>query len=723
VTSRRRSKTLLSLLAAASVFVTAGAVSATTAPPGTEPAGTEAAGTEAPADIEAVATEAPAGTEGGATATEAAAGSEAASAEGSGGLGEVGGSACGTPHGAYDDPGVEPSGEVRVAWNQAFYSFNPATNRGNAVANVNPLYLMNLGGFTYYDGDLNYVNNDQFGTCTIDSLDPLTITYRINEGVTWSDGVQVDAADMLLTWAAGSGVFNTANTVVTGDTGETAEADENGAPIVVAADGTEISSVEEEAYAGAFDPESGALAEGFTYKAATGASFDTASPSMALVTQTPVISDDGLALTLTWDQFYVDYPTDGAFPGVPAHITAGRALGIDDPAAAKQALIDAFVNNDAAAIKPISEFWNRGFDQISMPEDAGVAIGFGPYNLVDFTEDGTMTFEVNPNYAWGPKPQVATIVYRIIGDPTAAVQAMENEEIDIIQPQATSDILTQLTALEDRGIAVITGESGTYEHVDLAQDNGGPFDPATYGGDAETAQKVRQAFLMTIPRQEIIDRLIIPLNPEAATRDSLTQVPGSPNYEALTSTNGVAEMYGEVDIAGAQALLEEAGVATPIDVRFLYAEGNPRRASEYELIRDSAAQAGFNVLDGASITWGSELANTSLYDAALFGWQTSAIVALVGEDEYTTEGQNNFYGYSNPEVDALYLEMQTTSDPARQLEILIEVEQLVIGDAFGVPIFQHPGITAYNSTYVSGVSEIPLSPTVFWNVWEWAAAG
>ena len=37
-----------------------------------------------------------------------------------------------------------------------------------------------------------------------------------------------------------------------------------------------------------------------------------------------------------------------------------------------------------------------------------------------------------------------TIVYSIIGDPTAAVQAMENEEIDIIQPQATADILTQL---------------------------------------------------------------------------------------------------------------------------------------------------------------------------------------------------------------------------------------------------------------------------------------
>ena len=167
--SRRRSKTLVSLLAVASVgTLAASSVSATTEPPGTEPAGTEAAGTEA-------------------------AGTEAA---GSGGVGEVGGSACGTPHGPWDDPG-EPSGEVRVAWNDPPLSFNNNTIHANALAVTNVKYLMNAG-FSFYDADVQLINDDTFGTCTLDSLDPLTITYRINEGVTWSDGVQVDAADMLM---------------------------------------------------------------------------------------------------------------------------------------------------------------------------------------------------------------------------------------------------------------------------------------------------------------------------------------------------------------------------------------------------------------------------------------------------------------------------------------------------------------------------------------------
>jgi peptide/nickel transport system substrate-binding protein len=494
--SRRRSIKALSALAAASLIVAAcagdddddGEVSGDTtetSAAGTAP-GSTAPGSTAPGST------APGSTAPGSTAPE---GSVPAGAEN---VGVEGGSGCGIPHGPYEDDGTEPSGEVRVAWNQAPYSFNQNTNRGNATANANPRYLMVLGaggsGFSYYDGDLNYINNDQFGTCVIDSPDPLTVTYTINEGVTWSDGTPVDAADLIIEWAAQSGVFNDANTVVTSDTGVTAQADENGAPIVVGPDGADITSVDEEAYNAAFDPETGALLEGYSYKESTGVSFDTASESLQLITTMPEISDDGRSATATWDSFYVDYQTAGLVTGVPAHVVGQQALGIEDPMEAKAALIEAFQNDDTESIKAISETYNRYFDATSLPDDPGVYAGYGPYNLVDFTEDGTMTFEAREDYTWGPQPKVQTIVYSIIGDPVAAVQAMENEEIDIIQPQATADLLTQLEGIADRGIEVIQDDGATYEHVDLAVNNGGPFDPATYGGDEAQALAVRRAF-------------------------------------------------------------------------------------------------------------------------------------------------------------------------------------------------------------------------------------
>ncbi len=261
--SRRRNIKFLSALAAASLIVAAcgddddddavsGDTSGTSAE-GTEPEGTtgDTGGTE------------PEGTTGDTGGTEPE-GSEppGSTPPGAENVGVEGGSGCGIPHGPYEDPGEEPAGEVRVAWNDPLLSFNTETIRGNATANANPLYLMGVGangGFWYYDQDLNLINNDQFGTCTVESLDPLSVTYRINEGVTWSDGTQIDAADMILNWAAQSGVFNDAKTVVTTDTGVTAVADPEGNPVVVGPNGADITAAQANAYAKAFDPETGAL--------------------------------------------------------------------------------------------------------------------------------------------------------------------------------------------------------------------------------------------------------------------------------------------------------------------------------------------------------------------------------------------------------------------------------------------------------------------------------
>ena len=52
------------------------------------------------------------------------------------------------------------------------------------------------------------------------SDDPLTVKYTVNDDTKWSDGTPVDAADMLLVWAAQSGNLNT----ITADKVKTDEA-------------------------------------------------------------------------------------------------------------------------------------------------------------------------------------------------------------------------------------------------------------------------------------------------------------------------------------------------------------------------------------------------------------------------------------------------------------------------------------------------------------------
>src|SRR5699024_4963035 len=159
----------------------------------------------------------------------------------------------------------------------------------------------------------------------------------------------------------------------------------------------------------------------------------------------------------------------------------------------------------------------------------------------------------------------------------------------------------------------------------------GPFDPEAHGGDEEAAKKIRQAFLKTVPREDIVDKIIKPLNEDATTRDSFTQVPGSPMYDAITEANGVAEAT-DVDIDEAKKLLEEAGETNPT-VRVMYDNTNSRRQQEFQLIKESAEKAGFEIKDVGDVNWGTRLGDGT-YDVSLFGWQS--------EGTGVTEADANF---------------------------------------------------------------------------------
>lgn len=594
--------------------------------------------------------------------------------------------ACSTPAAEDDTPTTtettsapEDTGEpgagstVTVGWNQPFYSYNSDTSHGNATANAIILY-MTQAGFNYYDGDLNLAQDTSFGTYEKLSDDPLTVKYTINEGVTWSDGTPVDAADMLLYWGAVSGHFN--------DNEEDFETDEETGELIVPEDSVYFTS---------------------------------ASPGLSLVEDMPEVGDDGRSVTLVYTKPFADWETNFGY-GVPAHVTARLAGLGDDPAAAKDALVKAFEENDRAALSAISEAWRTGYDFTSLPSDEGLYLSSGPYIITDFVENQYITLTRNPSYSGDWAGKVENITVRYNEDPQALVQALQNGEIDMLAPQATADTLAALEAID--GVVVETGQDATYEHVDMVQNNGGPFDPATYGGDAEVAKKVRQAFLLTIPREQIVEQLIRPLNPDANVRNSFILTPDAPTYDQMVAENG-SDFYAQTDIEKAKELLEEAGVDTPVDVRFLYGASNVRRAQQFQLIAESAAEAGFNVIDGGNDNWGAMLDTaTDQYDANLFGWQSTSLAVTEADANFRTDATNNFYGYSNEEVDALFDELQTETEADRQQEILREVEKHLWADAFGITIFQFPGVNAWNEQ-VTGVDPIPLSPTIFHGFWNW----
>lgn len=575
-----------------------------------------------------------------------------------------------------DDSGLVEGSSITAAWNQAFYSMNGNTSFGNATANNNINYLV-LDGFNYYNNVPELVENTSFGTYELVNEDPLTVTYTVNENAVWSDGEPIDAADLMLNWAALSRALDT--------------------PDFNPGDFT--------------DPETGEFTDAFPEDVVYFDSGATPESGMGLVSETPEVGEDGRSITLTFNEPFVDWDLVFTAP-LPAHIVAKKALGIEDNAEAKQAVLDAIEGNDAAALAPMASFWNSGFNFTSMPDDLELVTASGPYMISDFQADQFITLTANPEYAGDNTANIEEITIRFIPDPLAAVQALENGEVDIIQPQATADITTALEGID--GITVTTGLGGTYEHIDLQFDNG--RNPENIFSNP----LVREAFMKTIPRQEIVDTLIKPIiGDDAILRDSQLFVPGAAGYDEAAANNTSAD-YAAVDIEGAAALLAESGV-TNTEVCVLYASNNPRRVNEFALIQQSANEAGFNVTDCGSEDWGGLLGTPGAYDASLFGWQSTSLGVTNSLPTFVTGGINNLNFYSNPEVDSIISELNTTFDADAQIELQVEMDRLLWEDFYGVTIYQFPEVTAF-SDRVTNIDPSILAPTIFWNAWDWEVA-
>jgi peptide/nickel transport system substrate-binding protein len=590
---------------------------------------------------------------------------------------------------------VVANSEITVAFNEQFDNYNSVSSDGNNVKNGNITYIAN-SGFSYYDNDPKLVRNTEFGSFEKTSDDPLTVKYTVNSGVTWSDGAPVDTADMLLAWAANSGNVKS-------------------------------------------DP---------AFAAASTA-------GLSLVTEMPTLSDDGKTLTLVYSKPYVDWELAFGI-GVSAHGTYaiafpdeykdvqsawdayGSAADADKASAltkyqdaakafaktADEKVIAAIKDGDSAVLGKLATAWNTGYAFSTLPSNPAQYLSNGPYVISAIGQDQYVTLSANPLYTWGPSPHFEKITVRAIADSTAALQALQNGELDIWQGQPTADILTVAQGI--KGANIEQRGQASYEHVDLTFNNGGPFDKASYGGDDAKAKLVREAFLLTIPRQEIIDKIIKPLDPSAEIRNSfLVQPSDKPKYDTIVADNGSAE-YATVDIEKAKSLLAEAGVKTPVKVGFWYPEGNVRRGQEFELIAASAALAGFQLEDQSEPNW--EFTDPSIqpinsHDAVIFAWSSTSL-AISGSDQifgtYTdplAKG-GNYSGYSNASVDKDLAELELTVNADDQTALQLNIEKQLWADAYGTMIFQFPGLLV-SSDKVTGVSDNPLSPNYFWNFWEW----
>lgn len=558
---------------------------------------------------------------------------------------------------------------VRIAESNVRTSLNSSHSDHNLVENGTVGYLTG-DGFNYYDNKSNLVKKTGFGTYRIVKDKPLTIETKLNKGLVWSDGAPIDAYDLLLPWVTASGFYdNDAQGVYWDDVSK----------------------------------ESG----------------------MEKIVKFPTISQDSLTVTWTFDEF------DSAWElffgiGKPVHALTQLAYPTLSDGQAKAKFITAVKKKDWTVLKALATQWNTAYNfidtkPIDASTDPNLLIVAGAYTIKSSVPGKSMTLVANPLYKTGPKPTIKTVQLVTIPDSTAMGQALANGEVDIIAPQATAALNNSLLAQPNT--TVYGFGAATYEHLDVDLKG-----PAWAGMSAAKATDLRRALLLTIPRQEIVDKLVKTINPAAKVLSSMTPYfNADPKHAAMVATSG-AKPYLDAEatrLAAAKALLTKHGYSTTNPLKLTLHWGGPtneRRKNTAALIVAAAAKAGIEVTSKPSAVWSQELGNNKS-DLQFFAWAQTSTVYTGMRNIYGSTGSEpraqNYIDWINPTVDkalARHSDEILSADGAFKVNQIFEKEYFK--DAVGLPLFQWASLIAANKT-LKNVKPSALSPQVVWNFWEW----
>lgn len=550
-----------------------------------------------------------------------------------------------------DGPGMADLGDIQpqdgtIAYSVGaddFVSYNGVQSNTYTTYNSAVVDRM-FSSFWYFGTDGSIQKNEDFGTYEKVSDEPLQVKYTIAEDAKWSDGTPVTAADYILQWAVEN---------------DTVKAEGAEAPLF------DSISFEQGKY----------------------------------ITEAPEGDPAGKEFTVTYAEPYADWEILIGST-LPAHIVAEKAgMTIEE-------LAEAAANKDVEALTPAAEFWNDGWDfnPGELPDLADVP-STGPYM---FKEGGwqagqSITLTANPEY-FGTPAATKELVLRF-ADPKTHVQALQNGDLDVIEPQATVDTLQQLEGLGD-SVNIQTGDELTWEHIDFSHVEGSVF---------ADSPELREAFALCVPRQQIVDNLIKPIYPEAQVMNLREVFPFQDDYQEVVDAAYPSEL-DQPNLERAKELVEQSGVSNPT-VRLGYQAGNPRRTETVALIKSSCDQAGFNIQDANSPVFFTEVLPAGDVDAALFAWAGSGQKAS-GKNIYHTTGAQNQVKYSNTEVDAAWDALATSLDEDEQKEQIKIIEKLLWDDFQAIPLYAHPGVVGHNAD-VANVRHSAAQSGALWNVEQW----
>ena len=162
------------------------------------------------------------------------------------------------------------------------------------------------------------------------------------------------------------------------------------------------------------------------------------------------------------------------------------------------------------------------------------------------------------------------------------------------------------------------------------------------------------------------------------------------------------------DPDAARQLLADAGHAQGLTLRMRLPESYPSYVDAGQLIADSLSQVGITcdieIVEWA--TWLEDVYTARNYDLTVVG-HTGRLDPYVLLARYDSSSAENYFNYSNPEVDDLLSGYLGEQDADRRTELVRDIQEILAKDVPALYI-QDPLTTFVTTPAVSGFTVYPI---------------
>ena len=338
-------------------------------------------------------------------------------------------------------------------------------------------------------------------------------------------------------------------------------------------------------------------------------------------------------------------------------------------------------------------------DAITSDDDIVKGNAFaGQYVISSYKFNELVTFTPNPDYKGvlgAAKNSDVTLKY--YADSSNLKLDVQEGNIDVAYRSLSATDVADLRTQDS--VKVVDGPGGEIRYI-VFNFNTQPFGAATPEADPAKALAVRQAIASLVDREELATQVY---------KNTYTPLYSYVPQGLTGATEVLKDLYGDgagaPDADAAKALLDAAGVTTPVTLNLQYSPDHygESSADEYALVKDQLEKSGLFTVKLSSTEWTQYAQDRSadVYPLYQLGWFPDYSDA----DNYLTPffGADNFLSnhYSDTAVNDAIVAQQTEVDPAARAALLEDIQAKVAAQLSTLPLLQGSQ-TAITGADVSG---------------------